>query len=414
MAVVPAPLPARALTLTALGLALFAGAVSAQTGSVTGRVEDATRGTPVADALVVLDGTRFAVATDAEGRFAFPDVPAGRYTLRVRHIAYGERAIVLPIAAGPTPPVRVLLSDTAITLDSIEVRALSAEERQIRGAGYRRGVVLRDQIAEAETTNMTLGEVLRSYVPGVRVRFASNLAGAPMCIELRSIRATQQNECLSPAVYLDGVPINNPSLLFNTLALRMIESMEVVPAAEAGARFGTGALYGALLIETRRPGAATAEGRAVRVQSGTWDWEAEGSGHPSARAFLYGFVGSAAGLALGLTAANQCIGTRQPANDRIIAKCDTGPTLASAGAALVLPAFGGALGSGLGGKTGGSKGKIWPAAIGGAMALMPAYGLIFSGRRMDSEVLLSVGASLLVIGVPAVATLADHQFRTGR
>ena len=58
------------------------------------------------------------------------------------------------------------------------------------------------QLALAENTNMTMTDVLRSYAPSVRVRSAGNFVGMPTCVELRSVRATFRNDCLSPAVYL--------------------------------------------------------------------------------------------------------------------------------------------------------------------------------------------------------------------
>lgn len=405
----------RAIALAGLVLAA-SGPVAAQTGVLLGKVDDARAGTGVGEAFVQLTGTRLTAVTDATGRFQIPGIPAGPYTLTVSHIAYGGHTTEIRIAAGETTSVRVLLSDSAIALEPIDVDVLSNAERQARSAGYRRSVVSRAQLALAENTNMTMADVLRSYAPSVRVRSAGNFVGMPVCIELRSVRATFRNDCLSPAVYLDGVPITNPTTLYNNLDVQLIESIEVVPAAEAGARYGSGALFGALLIETLRPGLVSEEGsKAVPGRrSPAFDWSAEPTSHPSARSFLFGFLGNAAGVAIGVSAANNCIGTRAPSNDRIISKCDSGATLASATAALVLPAFGGAVGSWLGGSTQTSKGRLLPGIVGGAMALLPAYGLLFSAERMNSDVLRGFGISLLVVGVPAITTLADHQFRSRR
>lgn len=393
---------------------VIAAPLAGQGTGVQGRVENQA-GAGVQDAFVLLRGTDRGNGTDGEGRFRILGVEPGTYRLVVSHIAYGERSVELVIETGVVKTVRVVLSDTAIVLEPIAVEALSREERAARGAGYRRSVVTREQLAIVEGTNMTLADVMRSYMPSVRVRNASNLVGSPTCIELRTVRATFRNDCLSPAVYLDGVPITNPTTLFNNLDPNIIESVESIPAAEAGARFGTGALFGAILIETRRPGVDREEGfRIPPANRPNFDWSTEPTGHPSSRSFLFSFLGNAAGLAIGLAAANECIGTRQPANDRIIALCDSGPTALSATAALVLPSLGGALGAHFGGATDGSRGRFLPALIGGAMALLPAYGLIFSGERMDSDVLRGLGAGVMIIGVPTLSTIADHQFRYPR
>lgn len=402
------------VVVAALILAATAQPAAGQIGVVTGRVEHAETSRPIRDASVQVAGTLLGTLTDAQGAFRITDVPAGSHSLRVTHVAYGARTVSIDVPEGAPVSVRIRLSETAIELEPIEVTGLSTAERADRAAGFRRGVVSRAQLAELESTNATLHEALRQYVPSVRARQV-NLVGSPVCIELRTVRATFRNECLSPAVYLDGVPVSNPTLLYNTLDISIIESLEVIPAAEAGARFGTGALYGALLIETRRPGEVGADRtRPSAARSPAFDWDQDPQSHPTRRSLLFAFLGNAAGLAIGLSAADECIGTRQPSNDRIIALCDSGPTAASALAAMALPAIGGALGSTLGGRTDASRGKLLPAIAGAAMVLLPAYGVMFSAERMDSDGLRILGKSLLVVGVPLITTFSDHQFRSRR
>lgn len=412
----PRPGPGAGWLLRALlGAALLglSAPLAAQTGTLVGQVDDARTGRAIVEAAVRVPGTVHATLTDEDGRFRITGLRPGNYTLIVAHIAYGSGQSTVRILEGEATTVRILLSDSAIVLEPITVDVLSREERDARSAGYRRSVVTRAQLALAENTNMTMADALRSYAPSVRVRSAGNLVGMPICIELRSVRATFRNNCLSPAVYLDGVPITNPTTLYNNLDVRLIESIEVVPSAEAGARYGTGALFGALLIETIRPGVPGAEtGNPLpERRSPRFDWALDPTTHPSSRSFLYSFLGNAVGLALGITAADQCITTRQPSHDRIVSTCGSGATLASATAALVLPALGGGIGSWLGGATPLSKGKLFPGVIGGAMALLPAYGLLFSAKRMDSDVIRGIGIAVLVVGVPVVSTFADHQFR---
>ena len=398
----------------ATGLVVAAPALAAaQASGIAGRVEESGSGRPVSDVLVAVTGTTLQTFTDVAGAFRIDSVPSGQQTIRLTHVGFGERTVPIDVAAGSVVTVRLTVSASAVELEPIAVESLSRSERAARGAGYRRNVVARSQLAALETTSATVAEALRQFIPSVRSR-SVNLVGASVCIELRTVRATFRNDCLSPAVYLDGVPVTNPTTLYNTLDVSVVESLEVVPAAEAGARFGTGALFGALLIETRRPGAGLEDRPSLVRRSPGFDWSQEPQGHATRRSFLYGLVGNAVGLAIGVTAANECIGTRPPSNDRIIAKCEGGTTFASATAAFVLPAFGGALGSRVGGATAGSQGRLLPAVVGGVLALVPAYGLLFSARRLDSGLLRGLGVGVIVLGVPAATTLADHQFRNRR
>jgi Carboxypeptidase regulatory-like domain/TonB-dependent Receptor Plug Domain len=390
---------------------------SAQSTEVLGQLVDSATSAPIVEAVVTLDGTPYSVLTDTRGSFILRNVQPGRYTLRVSHVAYGEKAVEVEIEAGRPARLLLRLSGTTIALEPLEVQAFTAEQLRARAAGFRRNIVTRDQMALAENTSLTIADVMRVYFPTVRVRREDRIVGGETCIELRSIRTIgRRSPCLSPAVYVDGVPIMNPTPLYGSLDPRVIESIEVVPASEAGARYGTGALYGALLIETLRPGAANAEERNRQLASGprSFDWSQESGSHPFTRSFAFSMVGNAAGLALGLVAANQCIGTQRPSNDRVIAKCDAWPTFGSAAAALALPAMGAGLGSWIGGRTDGSRGRFMPAAVGATMALVPGYALILSSRRSDSGPMYWLGTTVLALGVPFVTTISDHLFRDRR
>ena len=98
-------------------LAALCGAPSlgvAQAGTaLTGRVVDEATGAPVADVEVWVDGVGTRV-TDADGSFAFPNVPPGGWVLTVRHVAYG--AHWQEIEAGDEPlSLTIRLTQTGIT-----------------------------------------------------------------------------------------------------------------------------------------------------------------------------------------------------------------------------------------------------------------------------------------------------------
>lgn len=402
----PASLRATALALAVASPWPVAG--QTRVGAIVGQVVERGTRTGVRDAEVSLRGTAHSSATDSTGSFRLPGLLAGRYTLVVRHLVYGEHAMEVDVAAGVPTTLRVLLTQTAIELDGVSVDVMSEEQYRRRAVGYRQNKVTREQIARAEGTNMTLPDVLRAHVPAVRIRRAERVVGAPICVELRSIRSTSDGTCLSPAVYLDGAPITDPTSLYGTLDVSVIESMEVIPANEAGVRFGHGALYGALLIETRRPGLE--QDRGVRARD-VFEWSDDPEGHPTLRVALLSTAGNAAGLGIGLIAARQCLHLRAPSYDGLVSDCGVLPTIGAAAAALVFPALGSGWGSRTAGRTARSEGLIAPLAVGSAMAIMPGYALVLSGRRNDSPGLSALGYGLLVIGTPLISTAADYLFR---
>jgi hypothetical protein len=383
---------------------------AAAQSALIGEVVDAATGAVVSGALIVLLPVNRQTTTDEAGRFRIDDVPPGEYVLRVRHLAFGELNSDVEVVGSEPLRVRLRVSEAAIELERLAVEVLSSSVIAQRSAGFRRNVVTRQQIAAAENTMMSLEDVLRQYVPSVRVRRTERIVGTPVCIELRTIRVIGgSNPCLSPAVYLDGVPITNPTTLYGTLDPRMIESMEVVPAAEAGVRYGSGAMYGALLIETIRPGGAAADVLVRRPPN--FDWSTDDEGHSTVRVVVSSILGNVGGVGLGVLAARQCLRLRAPSYDSVVTDCDALPTVGVAAAAILLPALGGSFASGLAGRTDVSEGRLLPATAAATMALVPGYALVLSGRRNDSNALRGVGYALIGIGAPLAATAADYLFR---
>lgn len=394
--------------LIALVLALFAAPAQAQHGEIVGRVLETAGNQPVKAAVVLLSGTSHRATTDSLGTFRLSRIPAGRYILEVQHLGYGPKRLEIEVAANLMQAIRITVSAAAISMAPVTVEAISNEERRERGTGYRRSIVTRAEIERAQNTNLRFGEMLRLAVPTVGVRRLEHV-GSQTCIELRVARGMQR-ECLSPAVYLDGVPISNPTTLYDNLDLSTIETLEVVPAAEAGVMFGSGALYGALLITTRRPGAGNAANRTL-IKSPSFNWNQDAEGHKTMRVFGSTVAVNLAALALGAATASQCIGLRQPSYDGLISNCQAAPTIGSAAAAILLPALASGVVSRWAGRTQTSQGSFAPAAVGAAMTIVPGYALVFSGYRNDSESLKTVGYGVMLIGAPLITTASDYLFR---
>jgi hypothetical protein len=97
-----------------LSLALLIGLVwsaqsSAQnpvppTGTITGRVVDATTQQPVADVSVIVEGTRRGAVSGADGTFTIVGVPAGSQTVRARRIGFSGpvQIVVVPTSGSVT------------------------------------------------------------------------------------------------------------------------------------------------------------------------------------------------------------------------------------------------------------------------------------------------------------------------
>src|SRR2546430_6883956 len=89
---------------------LWAVALRAQesTGSVTGKVVDATTQQPLANVEVALAGTPHRELSRGDGSFALNGVPAGAYRLRASRIRDGSQSQgITPTPRGTPPPPRI-------------------------------------------------------------------------------------------------------------------------------------------------------------------------------------------------------------------------------------------------------------------------------------------------------------------
>ncbi len=383
--------------------------------TISGRILDPETDEPVADAEVRLLGTTKMDVTNTRGTFRFEEVDPGVYRLEIRHIAYGVHTEEVEVSVGTTLSLQIGITQEAIELEPLTVQVYTARDIRLRASGVRVSEVSREQLDVADMTGMNLGQVLEQYVPGVTVRESTAMVGVPMCVEFRGARFGQfDGSCRSPVVYLDGVPVNNPTYLFGNLDMGDIERMEMVPPAEAGVRFGTGALWGALVVETRVPGIREPGKEAFKLGPLTvdaYDWGQEERSHNTWKAFAYAVMGNSAGLAVGVPIAQRCIEVVSPTFDRVSTKCSAWPTMGSAVAGVIFPALGSALGVRYGGQTSFSRGDLWPTAFAAVMALIPGYALEVSSRRSDWETTSMIAKVVLTVGVPAAATFADRLFR---
>src|SRR5688572_6468683 len=113
----------RALLALALAFASLPGVMSAQGtgGTVRGRVTDATSGRPLADAQVVVAGTRIGGITSSTGEFTLTGVPTGARSVTVRRIGYQPVTQAVNVDASATATVDVRLTVSAVNLTDVVV-----------------------------------------------------------------------------------------------------------------------------------------------------------------------------------------------------------------------------------------------------------------------------------------------------
>jgi len=396
------------------GILGSAGVGAQDTGALRGRVVDAETGDAVEDATVVLEGAERSALTDSTGAFGMGNVPAGGYSLRVVHLAYGEFRQQVRIEQGQDLGLRIRLSQTAIELEPMVVEAVSEEEFQARSRGTRRNVITREDVARLQDTGGHLGHILARRIPGIRLRTDQSRSGEPICIEFRSPVSLQDPlSCKPPIVFVDGARMFSAGFVLTTLPTEHIERIEVIPPGEAGVAYGADSRYGVLVIETRTASSVLGEvDEEPRLASGIrYDWSLEPEPHQSKKVFGFALLGTAAGIAIGYAVGARCLDFDGLSNHFLESECGSWATAGSRAAFLTLPQVGASLAARYAGGTERSRGRLGYQLV--AASFLAAPGLILSLTSSEDAFTGSslLGNLLLGLGVPMAVTLADRMFR---
>ena len=159
---------AAALAL-AVALAVPAG-VSAQDGTVTGQVLDATSQRPLGSVQVYLVDSSLGTLSRDNGRFIILNVPAGQYTLRAERIGYQTQDVSITVSAGGTVQQDFAMASQALGLDEIVVTgtAGSARRREV-GNSISQLNVAQDVVEPPANVDA----LLQARVPGMSVTQSS-------------------------------------------------------------------------------------------------------------------------------------------------------------------------------------------------------------------------------------------------
>lgn len=414
----------RSIEMSLLGAAFAAlaagtavGAAAQSQPGLSGVVIDVETRIGIPDVVLRIVGTDVSAASDESGRFVLHGATAGDWVLRVSHLAYGTHDHHIALAEEFSVELEVRLAPEAIELAPLVVEGESvlAQERRRTGATFRE--INREEIQRALGSSRHLGDLIAQNIPGMRLRQSNQLSGVDVCLEFRSaasISLVNGRACSHPTVVVDGVRVSSPNFLYGAIGLQNLRRVQVIPPSEAGTRYGTGSLYGVVLIETERPGLLrgvdSPEDFSPPPHRGlvTFDWDQDPAGHSTAWSLVGAVVGNSIGLAAGLAIAQRCI---EVVREEIESSCGPSTTVAAGSAAFLLPAFGSALGARLGGGTPTSVGSPLPAVLGASIMLFPGYAFSMSTVGGDQAIVNGVGNAFLIIGVPLAVTLADRLFR---
>jgi len=378
-----------------------------------GRVTEAASMAPLADAEVELEGVA-TVTTDRQGLFYFGSVAAGTYTVRVRRLGFGAFESQMDLAP-PSVSLRISVTEEAIELNPVVVAVPRAHEGVRRSSGTSVNRVTREEISEAQGTGANLADVLANNVTGLTIRGRGT---GTVCLEFRSPRAGDGSVCRNPVVVMDGVRLANPRAVFASMPLEQIQSMEVIPPGAAGVAYGTDSSYGVLLITTRTAADVMGPERLAASRASAtpmvYDWSLEGRRYRWERVFAASALANAVGVLAGVAVGRNCFEFDDLSAHLFDSDCGSFTTAMGRTLLVGAPVVGTTLAVRWAGDTDLSRGRLAPALLGAALIGVPGYVMAVSGSQDAFSGADWVGRAFILVGMPALATLADRLFRKVR
>ena len=231
-------------------LCLGFSSVFAQSVQVSGTVTSADDGESLPGVTVLVKGTFVGTTTDVNGRYSF-EVPANA-TLQFSFVGM----TVQEVEVAGRQIINVVMESGANVLDEVVVTALGISRE-------RKSVAYSVQDVKGESLNMAkdpnLLKSIAGKVSGVFISSTTGALGASARIQIRGV-STFLGET-QPLFVVDGVPILNFRNSFNDVDLgnnagsidpETIESMSILKGPTATALYGSRALNGVVLINTKQ------------------------------------------------------------------------------------------------------------------------------------------------------------------
>ena len=231
------------------------------TGTVSGRVTDASVGRGLPDVQILVTGTRIGAVTGPNGEYALVGVPVGPRTLTVRRIGYQPTTQPVTVALGSTTTADIALNVTAVNLSEVVVTGtgIATEKRKV---GTNIATVDSAVISRAEA--VTVDQAMQGKIPGAQItQNSGSPGGGGLSVRLRGVNSFISGS--DPLYIVDGVIVDNESGQLADLGTRAnpqnrladlnpddIEHIEIIRGAAAAALYGSRANNGVVQIFTKR------------------------------------------------------------------------------------------------------------------------------------------------------------------
>ncbi|MCX8050811.1 MAG: TonB-dependent receptor [Chlorobi bacterium] len=210
----------RLASLLAITTLLLAATAHAQFARLEGAIYDTER-SPIVGATIKLPQIKRGTVSRSDGTFAIANIPAGTYRVEISAIGYAPYTTTVTVAAGKTERLRIVLRQSSIEADAVEV---TASRRMQEQTDTRTSVITVDP-REAKYKAGGIEDVFRTLqnLPGVTAPsdFSSQLV----------VRGSGPDQNL---ILLDNIELFNPYRLYGFISLFNPETISSITLLTGG------------------------------------------------------------------------------------------------------------------------------------------------------------------------------------
>ena len=233
--------------LTALAAVFFFSVQLFAQKIITGKVTD-DKGSPIANASVVVKGTRVGTITKADGTFSIA-VPATGQTLVISSVD------MLPqeIAIGSQSVISISLKADDKSLQEVVVTGYQTVRKKDVASAI-------SKISAADIDNLPIpnfAQAMQGRAAGVAVSATNGIPGGALSVVIRGVGSISAGTV--PLYVVDGIQLNTSTGSINTANNPLnflnpddIESIEILKDAAAASIYGARAANGVVLVTTKR------------------------------------------------------------------------------------------------------------------------------------------------------------------
>jgi len=222
-----------------LSIALSLGQLLAQTKTtITGKVTD-DKGSPIANASVIVKGSQIGTTAGTDGTFSL-DIPSTAKKLVISAVGYANKE-----AAITNAPLSVMLQkEIKTTDDDVLIVGYGKQKKKNQvGATTVLNSKAFDQVPIASFDN-----ILQGKSSGVQVTSQNGRPGSPAFVRVRGVGSLNAGQ--APLVIIDGLPTTLDN--FNLINPNDIENVSILKDASAASIYGSRASNGVILVTTKK------------------------------------------------------------------------------------------------------------------------------------------------------------------